>query len=104
MIRGLCIDATGKPVLFPAAYWVKPDTEYTITWIFFDPLNNTLGVELKELPPDEKMQPYQGFKIERFVFARKDLQAIIELFKTCNEAADINIEELLEEKEVLTTN
>lgn len=103
MIRCHCIDATGKPVTFPQRYWVKVETDYTVTWMFWDPINQNIGVELKEIPKNEEMLPFEGFRIDRFVFHHKDLEAIIKMFKACNEAANLDVEQFFKERELVTT-
>ena len=105
MIPCICIDDSNRPKEIPADKWVKEEEEYTITHVYIHPNQGGIqGVTLYEKPLDESCKPYETFKLSRFAIHAKDLEAFIELCKSCSELDEVDVLKLVEESELQTVD
>src|SRR5579875_1615531 len=92
MIDCICIDDTNRPKEIAADKWVKEGEAYKITHVYIHVNQGGIqGVTLYEKPLDESCKPYETFKLARFAIHKEDLDAFIELCKSCAELDDVNI-------------
>jgi len=99
MVKCVCINDKHKPKEIPAQKWVTEGNEYTVVAIYkmVQP-GAVLGVILASPTLDETCAPYECFRIGRFGFSLKDIPALIELIKNCDDLQDFDPMKLLEEE------
>lgn len=103
MIDCICIDDENRPKEIPADKWVKKDEAYKITHVYIHVNQGGIqGVTLYEKPLDESCKPFETFKLSRFAIKLEDLDAFIELCKSCSELDEVDIRHLIEESELQT--
>jgi len=95
--RVICLDDTNRPKEVPANRWVKKDSFYTITHIYYHKKQKISGVELAEVELDESCQTYISFALKRFGILVEDLEKFKALLKDCTDLNDIDISSLIEE-------
>ena len=107
MIPCICIDDKNKPSIIPDEKWVKEGVKYNITyvWQMVDQVGDEVkprgiqGVSLAELDISAYI-PYNCFRMTRFAFDPKDLEALFALMKDCTDLMDADISELIEILEI----
>ncbi len=101
MIDCICIDDKNRPKEIPEEKWVKEEEGYKITHVYIHPNQGGIqGVTLYEKPLDESCPPYETFKLSRFAIRASDLEAFIELCKSCSDLNDVDVMKLVEESEL----
>tara|TARA_R110000772_G_scaffold58773_2_gene133232 strand:+ start:171 stop:554 length:384 start_codon:yes stop_codon:yes gene_type:complete len=102
MVKTICIDNKDKPFEVPLTHWINEGTKYTIKHVYNmippDGGKPHMGVTLMEINIESLNLIYQGYKIERFGFAKEDLEALLELIKACTELNDFDPMKLIEEQ------
>lgn len=98
-VNCICIDDTNRPEEIPEERWPKLKEKYTITHVFYHPLQGIQGVLLKEIKLTKENYPYESYKLSRFSVIDSDMDEFIDMIKLCN-ALDNVPDEVL--KEVLT--
>jgi len=99
MIKCICWNDKDKPSEIKAEHWVKDGKVYSILMIYNMVMQEgILGVVLKEIDLEAHGYKYSCFRMDRFVFMKEDLDALIQLAKDCAELNDFNVEELLTEQ------
>lgn len=99
MIECICINDAAKPEEIPMSSWVKKGNKYHVLMIK-NMVNQgaILGVVLSEIALEKLNTPYSCFKIDRFGFQQKDLEALLALMADCAELSDFNLDELMKEQ------
>jgi len=99
MIEVICIDDSNRPDIIPISHWVKKGKKYHINYVYKMLVQGgILGVTLCEIDLMKLNCGYECFKITRFAIDKKDLQALLQLFKDCAEFNELNLEEMLEDQ------
>lgn len=99
MIKAICINDSNKPSAIPGSHWIKKGEEYKVTFIYnMVKQEGILGVALAEIDLEHLNVGYSCFKMDRFAFDLKDLEALVTMAKDCAELNDFNVEELLTEQ------
>ena len=93
----ICINDKDRPKEIPQNKWVKKDSEYAITHIYYHPQQKLQGVELAEIDLDSSCFPYVSFSLARFAIPQEELEKFIALLKDCNDLNDVDISSLIEE-------
>lgn len=96
----VCINNSNKPGDIPQERWPILDEKYHITFVSYHPLQGLQGCLLRELELID-CGAYEFYKLNRFAFRLSDLPLMIELMKNCTELNDIDIQELIESKELI---
>jgi len=97
----ICINNSDKPSIIPANRWPILEEKYHINFISYHPDQGLQGCLLKEIDLGEGCAPYEFYKLNRFAFRLSDLPLMIELMKDCTELDDIDIQGLIESKELI---
>jgi hypothetical protein len=107
MVKTICIDNKDKPFEVPITHWVNEGTKYTIKHVYnmippedmkYKNIKPHMGVTLMEINIESLNIVYKGYKIERFGFAKEDMEALIELIQACTELNDFDPMKLIEEQ------
>ena len=93
----ICIDDKNKPPEIKQSLWIKKDSEYTITHIYYHPQQKLQGCELAEIELTDDCFPYVSFSLARFAIPQDQLELFIALLKDCNDLNDVDISSLIEE-------
>jgi hypothetical protein len=93
----ICIDDKNKPPEIKQSLWIKKDSEYTITHIYYHPQQGISGCELAEIELTDDCFPYVSFSLARFAIPQDQLELFIALLKDCTNLNDIEIGHLIEE-------
>jgi hypothetical protein len=101
MIPCVCIDDSGKPENIPQSKWVKRGEKYHITYSVICFPQKVLAFSIYEKPMDETCFPYQYFISTRFAVAPEDLEKLIELVNGCNDTAQLDLNELLKNSNLI---
>ena len=97
MITAICINDGYRPKEIPKGKWLQQGQEYTVIRIArMAKMSNILGCQIMEIDLDETTQPFEFFRLDRFAFDKKDLEALRELIEMPDER--IELEELLKEQ------
>lgn len=96
-VECFCINNKAKPVIIPMTKWIIEGEKYHIIHV-----GTTIGskiptVTLSEINLGKELYPYEGFRLDRFVFTQEGIIKLIELMKSCSELSEVNIEELVKE-------
>lgn len=97
MIPAICINDGYRPQQIPKEKWLVQGQEYTVIRIAkMAKMSNILGCQIMEIDLDETTQPFEFFRLSRFAFDKKDLDALLELIEMPDER--IELEKLLKEQ------
>ena len=96
-IRCVCINDNNKPKEIPISKWIKKDSEYHITHIYWHIQQKIQGFELAEIFLDDNCLPYQSFAANRFAIYKEDINKLEQMLKDCTSLNDIDINNLIEE-------
>lgn len=94
MIKCVCIDNEDKPVQIPKEKWLEKGKQYTLAFSMTVSPQKKLAFQLQEIDLDDSCSPYTWFLASRFAFEEKDMPALIEFIKECNNIT-FSIKELM---------
>ena len=97
MIPCICIDDTNRPKEIPVSKWVKKDTEYTITNVYWMEKQKFKGVDLSEIELDDSNLPYNCFALKRFAIPLENLKDFVALCEASTFMNDVAIEDMVKE-------
>lgn len=110
MIKALCSNSSGKPKEIPTEKWIKSGQYYHVTHIYnMCNQGNILGCSLYEIDLTTiEGNPYECFRLDRFIFDPKDIPVLVQLILDCGEFNDIetikSYSELLEKNVKVSQN
>ena len=93
----ICIDDKNCPKEIKPNKWIKKDSEYTITHIYYHEKQGISGCELAEIQLDKSCNPYESFALKRFAIPQDQLEIFIALLKDCTDLNNIDINSLINE-------
>ena len=97
MVECVCINDRERPAQIPEQDWIKEKEKYHITHVYIMKNQKGIqGVDIWEKPLSETNAPYLHFRANRFGVHEKDLQALMELIKNCNDLNDLDLTEIKE--------
>lgn len=96
-VKVICLDDSNRPKEIPLEKWIKKDSQYHITHIYYHPQQKIQGVELAEIDLDESCLPYSSFALRRFGISKEDLEKFFQMLKDCTDLNDIDVSKLVEE-------
>lgn len=99
-VECICIDAKNRPKEIPLNKWISEGIKYTIIHTGYTVQTRLIACTLAEVKLGKINGLEIGFKIERFAFDEENYKNLQELMKICTELNDVDISELLEEKEL----
>ena len=101
MIPCICIDAKNRPSDFPKSKWLKEGKLCHITYTVICMPQNVLAFSIYEYPIDETCYPYEYFISTRFAIKPEDIEALMELVKGCTDTANIDLNKLMENSNLI---
>jgi hypothetical protein len=92
----MCINDKDRPAEIELEKWPKFGEEYTMTYLYYHPMQGVQGVELKELKLTEDNYPYEVYKLSRFAIHKDDAVKFKEMMKNWVDMSEVDINGLLD--------
>lgn len=101
-VRIVCINDKDRPQEIPLNKWPKKDEWYTMTHLYYHPVQLVQGIDIAEMELGPEEYPYGTYKLSRFAVHKDDLEKLKQMVEDCNNLNDVDINKLLEESNVET--